>query len=83
MRQIATLFIQKVLDRCETEWLHKTLESESVSLRVKQLRQSLLETWTDTIERPHPDHPIGWHHRNHIDADDPYADLPLPPLTEG
>ncbi len=41
-----------------------------------------VETWTDTIERPDPDQPLGRHHLDDLDADDPYAQLPLPPLDE-
>src|ERR1051325_10897078 len=38
---------QKILDRLEEHWLHKSLAGESVSLRVKCLRQHLLGVWLD------------------------------------
>jgi 1-acyl-sn-glycerol-3-phosphate acyltransferase len=39
--------VNAILDRHEMKWLNKTLEGSSVSLRVKGLRQNLLEIWLD------------------------------------
>jgi 1-acyl-sn-glycerol-3-phosphate acyltransferase len=39
--------VTAILDRLETRWLRKTLTDLSVSLRVKTLRQNLLEVWLD------------------------------------
>ena len=39
--------INAILQRHETKWLRKTQDENSVSLRVKSLRQQLLEVWAD------------------------------------
>lgn len=39
--------VNAILDRHEMKWLNKTLGEQSVSLRVKGLRQNLLEIWLD------------------------------------
>jgi 1-acyl-sn-glycerol-3-phosphate acyltransferase len=39
--------VTAILDRHEMQWLNKTLGDSSVSLRVKGLRQNLLEIWLD------------------------------------
>jgi len=44
--------IAAILDRHETQWLGKTLSDSSVSLRVKTLRQHLLEIWLDEKTEP-------------------------------
>jgi hypothetical protein len=47
--------ISGMLDRLETQWLRKTLADSSVSMRVKSLRQNLLEVWLDECEDKSPD----------------------------
>jgi 1-acyl-sn-glycerol-3-phosphate acyltransferase len=39
--------VNAILDRHEIKWLNKTLGDSSVSMRVKSLRQNLLEIWLD------------------------------------
>jgi 1-acyl-sn-glycerol-3-phosphate acyltransferase len=39
--------VTAILDRHEAQWLKKTMADSSVSLRVKSLRQQLLEIWLD------------------------------------
>jgi hypothetical protein len=39
--------INAILERHETKWLRKTQADGSVSVRVKSLRQQLLEAWVD------------------------------------
>lgn len=44
--------ISAILARHETKWLRKAQSDESVSLRVKSLRQQLLEIWVDETTPP-------------------------------
>lgn len=39
--------VTKMLDRLERTWMNRTLEDCSVSLRVKSLRQQLIQIWLD------------------------------------
>jgi hypothetical protein len=47
--------VTSTLDRLETQWLRKTMADDSVSMRVKGLRQNLLEIWLDECEDTTPD----------------------------
>jgi 1-acyl-sn-glycerol-3-phosphate acyltransferase len=42
-----TALVSAILERHETQWLNKIQSDSSVSLRVKTLRQQLLEIWLD------------------------------------